>query len=142
MTTPSVEKLLTIGQLAKTAEVGVETIRYYEREGLIGTPTRSASGYRLFHLDVVDRFGFIKRSRELGFTLKEIKELLHMSGDKQSTAGEFKHIAENKIEQINEKIASLESIRDALQTLTSCCPGGSAHTEECPILATLKGQSL
>lgn len=134
--------MLTIGQLAKQTNVGVETIRYYEREGLIGTASRSASGYRLFHPEVIDRFNFIKRSRNLGFTLKEIKELLHMSGDKQSTAGEFKHLAENKIEQINEKIANLEAMRNALKELTSCCPGGNAHTKDCPILAALKGISF
>jgi len=142
MQVSSAEETLTIGQLARKAGVGIETIRYYEREGLIETATRSAAGYRLFHHNVVDRFGFIKRSRDLGFTLKEIKELLNMSGDKQSTAGEFKNLAENKIEQINEKIANLEAMRNALQKLTSCCPGGNVHTKDCPILAALKGLSL
>lgn len=140
MSSSDTRALLSIGQLAEQAGVGVETVRFYEREGLIGHPIRSANGYRRFKPEVINRFAFIKRSRELGFTLKEIRELLELSGDENATAGEFKTLAQSKIEQISEKIETLEAMRSALQKLTDCCPGGDIHRADCPILAALQGR--
>ena len=76
---------LTIGKVAKQADIGIETIRFYEREGLIEDPPRRASGYRQYPSDTVDRVRFIKRAKELGFSLKEIKELLYLSVDPGTT---------------------------------------------------------
>ena len=93
-------KTLTIGQVAREAGVGVETVRFYEREGLIEEPSRRASGYRQFDEAVVDRLRFIREAKELGFTLNEIKELLSLKLDPASSCGDVKHRAEVKIAEI------------------------------------------
>jgi MerR family copper efflux transcriptional regulator len=130
-------KPLTIGQVAKQAGVGVETVRFYEREGLLEEPARRESGYRQYEEDVVARLRFIKRAKELGFSLKEIKELLALRVDPTTTCREVKQQAQAKITDIEGKIQSLLRMKAALVKLTGSCRG-QGPTSECPILEALE----
>lgn len=129
-------KPLTIGEVAKRAGVGVETVRFYERQGLIEEPSRRSSGYRQFDEQVVDRLRFIREAKELGFTLKEIKELLSLKLDPATTCGDVKGRAEAKIADIKEKIRTLQRMQKALVKLTKAC-SGDGPSRECPILESL-----
>ena len=126
----------TIGQLAKKARVNVETVRYYERRGLIPEPPRRRSGYRQYSRDDVARIRFIKRAKELGFSLKEISELLSLRADPQTTCGDVKGQAEAKIADIEGKVRALQRMKEALKKLAASC-GGYGPTSECPILEAL-----
>lgn len=130
-------KTMTIGQVARQAGVGVETVRFYERQGLLNEPPRRESGYRQYEEDVVARLRFIKRAKELGFSLKEIKELLALRVDPTTTCREVKEQAEAKIADIEGKIASLLRMKKALVKLTAVCRG-QGPTSECPILEALE----
>ncbi len=128
---------LSIGQLAKLSGVGVETIRFYERKGLIAEPARQASsGYRQYPLDAVRRIRFIRRAKDLGFTLREIQELLELEASPRSTCADVRIKAEAKLVDVHQKIQDLQRIEHALATLTKSCKG-SGSTESCPILAAL-----
>lgn len=127
---------LTIGQLARRADVGVETVRFYEREGLLKEPARSSSGYRQYDEGVVDRLRFIRRAKQLGFTLNEVKELLSLRIDPATTCGDVKSRAEAKVEDIAAKIRTLQRMKRALVKLTKACSGHGAASE-CPILEAL-----
>jgi len=129
-------KPLTIGQVAKQAGVGVETIRFYERRGLIAEPKRRASGYRQYPLDAVRRIRFIRRAKELGFTLEEISDLLSLRVDPNSKSSDVRKRAREKIADIEDKIAALGDMRDALERVASKCKG-CRPTSECPILEEL-----
>jgi MerR family mercuric resistance operon transcriptional regulator len=129
-------KPLTIGQVARQAGVGVETVRFYERQGLLEEPSRRASGYRQYPTDVVARLRFIKRAKEVGFSLKEIKELLALRVDPATTCAEIKRQAEAKIADIEKRIASLTRMKKALGKLAAVCQG-HGPTSECPILDAL-----
>jgi MerR family mercuric resistance operon transcriptional regulator len=128
---------LMIGRLAKLAKVGVETIRFYEREGLIDEPPRKESGYRQFPEETVLRVRFIKRAKELGFTLKEIQELLSLRVDSKATCKDVRKRAETKILNIEQKIQTLEKMKTALQRLTTAC-NKKKPLIECPILEALE----
>ena len=127
---------LTIGQLAQRAGVGVETIRFYEREGLLLEPPRRPSGYRDYPPETVVRIVFIRRAKDLGFTLKEINELLDLRVSPRRNCAQAKRSAEAKIADIDGKIASLRRMRRALRGLTKACEE-RRPTTECPILASL-----
>ena len=127
---------LTIGQLAKIAGVGVETVRFYERKGLLAEPNRRPSGYRQYGEEVVNRLRFIKRAKELGFTLNEIKELLSLRLDPTTTCADVKERAEEKIDDIEAKIRTLRRMKNALVKVTKAC-SGRGGTSECPILEAL-----
>lgn len=124
----------SIGQLARTAGTGVETIRYYERRGLMPEPPRAASGYRRYPLDAADRLHFIQRVKRLGFTLEEIAGLLNLEegGDR----GQVKAFAEAKLEEIETRIADLEHMRASLRELTARC-SGEGPVAGCPIIEAL-----
>jgi MerR family mercuric resistance operon transcriptional regulator len=126
---------LAIGKVAKKANVGVETIRFYEREGLIEEPPRRASGYRQYPTDTVDRVRFIRRAKELGFTLKEIKELISLRDGGGKRKGEVRAVAEAKMRDIDQKLARLQAMRTALGGLVESCACGRCPT--CPILEAL-----
>jgi MerR family copper efflux transcriptional regulator len=130
-------KPLTIGQVAQKAGVGVETVRFYERQGLLEEPARKESGYRQYPEDVVARLRFIKRAKELGFSLKEIKELLALRVDPATTCREVKKQAQAKIADVAGKIRSLLRMKEALVELTRACRG-RGPTSECPILDALE----
>jgi MerR family mercuric resistance operon transcriptional regulator len=127
---------LTIGQLAKKARVNVETVRYYERRGLIPEPPRREAGYRQYSQDAIARIQFIKRAKELGFSLKEISELLSLRVDPDATGGDVKRQTEAKIADVEEKIRSLQRMKKALAKLAASC-NGRGPTSECPILEAL-----
>lgn len=122
---------LTIGKLAAAGGVGVETIRFYQRRGLLETPTRG-NGIRRYGSDDVRRLRFIKQAQSAGFTLDEIKELLDLdSSDDRSRAHE---LAKARVKSLNARIAELKSARDALQQLARQC--GSGDAGPCPILTS------
>jgi len=127
---------LTIGRVASRAGIGVETIRFYERQELIDSPPRSAAGYRQYPENTVQRLRFIRRAKELGFSLKEIKELLILHSDPKSTCSDIRQRAEKKLDDINGRIHDLEKIRDALNVLLAGC-SSDATLAECPILQAL-----
>jgi len=131
---------LTIGKVARLAGVGVETIRFYERERLIEDPPRSASGYRQYPQETVKQILFTRRAKELGFTLKEIKELLSLRFDSGADCRVMKERAGSKLANIEAKIAELEKMRNALVTLTSACQEDLMLTE-CPILEYLESKN-
>ena len=114
----------------------METVRFYERQGLIEEPPRRPSGYREYDDEVVARLGFIRRAKELGFTLKEIKELLALRRDPSTPAADVKRRAEAKISDIETKIRTLQKMKKALEKLTSACRG-HATSAECPLLHAL-----
>ena len=127
---------LTIGQVAKRCGVGVETIRFYEREGLIEQPSRPESGFRKYMPDAIRSVHFIQRSKALGFSLREIKELLSLRVDSKTTCNAVKGRAEAKIADIEKKIRHLQEMNRALVTLTVACQK-KKPTSECPILEAL-----
>ena len=126
-------KPLTIGKVARLTEVGIETIRFYEREGLIADPPRKQSGYRQYGPETVSRLRFIHRARELGFSLKEIRELLFLRLDPGSTCDSILDRAEEKIREVEERIQTLQQMKKALKALAKACPGEGPVTK-CPII--------
>jgi len=128
-------KGLTTSELAKNAGVNVETIRYYERLGLISQPPRTESGYRIFSPEVIRRIRFIKRSQDLGFTLEEIHKLLTLTDSERFSCWEVKQFASQKLEEIELKIRDLQNIKSVLQDLSSKCNEGSING--CPIIERL-----
>lgn len=134
-------KSLTIGHLAKEAGVNPETVRYYERQGLLPKPPRSASGYRQFPTDAARRLRFIRRAQELGLSLKEIRELLSLRVSRNTTSRHIRARAEAKIADVEAKIKSLESMKKTLRKLTSVCDG-CVPLAECPILDSLDRETL
>jgi MerR family mercuric resistance operon transcriptional regulator len=132
-------KPLTIGTLARQSGVNLETIRFYERRGLLPEPPRSRSGYRLYPTEAGRRLRFIKRAQELGFTLKEVEELLTLRLSPRAKNAQVRKRAVAKIEDIEAKIRTLESMKRTLQELTKACIGCSP-TSDCPILASLDGE--
>jgi MerR family mercuric resistance operon transcriptional regulator len=134
-TTPAAA--MTIGELARRAGVNVQTVRYYERRGLLEEPQRRDSGYREYEPDALDRLRFIRRAQELGFTLTEIGELLALRLDPSTTAADVKARAEEKIQEIDGRLRDLEQIRHALTHLAGRCRGGRGPTGDCPLLEAL-----
>jgi MerR family transcriptional regulator, copper efflux regulator len=133
-------KLMQIGEVAKRAEVGIETIRYYEREGLLSEPERRPSGYRQYDESVVPRLQFIRRSKELGFTLREIGELLGLWFDNKTKCVHVRQRAEQKIQDIEAKIASLQKMKRSLRKLIRTCENRNSM-EACPLLDGLDGET-
>lgn len=127
---------MSIGQLARQGQVGVETIRFYERKGLLPAPPRRSSGYRQFPEDALRRLRFIKRAQTVGFTLKEVSELLSLRVAPGTSCADIKRRAEDKIVETEQKIRSLQKMRTALIRLKEDCRG-RGPTSECPILETL-----
>jgi MerR family transcriptional regulator, copper efflux regulator len=127
---------MNIGQLARQTGVAIDTIRYYERQQLLPTPTRSPSGYRRYEAGDATRLNFIRRAKALGFTLDEIRELLSLSASADSDMAAMRTAASAKLEVVEQRLAELARMRDALRTLIDACPG---HGElgRCPILNAL-----
>jgi len=125
-----------IGQLARRGGVGIDTVRYYERNGLLGPRLRLPSGYRRYGKLELSRLRFIRRAQSLGFALSEIKELLALSG--QRDIGSVRKSASKKLAEVGNRIAALERVRAGLTTLIAACPG-HGRAEDCPILNALAG---
>ena len=131
----------TIGVLARSTGTRVETIRYYERRGLILPTGRTPSGYRLYDEDSLKRLLFIRHAKELGFTLEEIKELLRLRVDSATACEKVRERTEAKLQMVEKKIESLLSIRRILKELLRACESRSA-TDDCPILRAMEDEPL
>lgn len=128
-------KGLTRSQLEKASNVSIETIRYYERRGLISEPPRNDVGYRMFPQKIVQDIEFIKRAQDLGFKLEEIKNLLAASnGDKEFHSDEIYDFATSKIQEVEEKIRNLNQMKALLEDLAEKCPGSGVPKHQCPIM--------
>jgi DNA-binding transcriptional MerR regulator len=123
-------KSMMIGEVAKLSGVGIETIRYYEREGLLHEPQRRPSGYRLYDAATLKRLEYICRAKELGFTLAEIKELLELSFTSSRCRSHIRQRAEAKISAIESKIRLLQNMRRALRTIVGQC----RSSKPCPLV--------
>ena len=132
--------MYAIGQIAKQSGVSVETIRYYEKEGLLEKPERKDSGYRQYNGGAIDRLFFIQQAKELGFSLKEIGELLSIKSDVNTVCSDVKHLAEDKLSDIQSKIKMLRRMEKSLKKLVDACPG-KAPISDCPILDSLGKRS-
>ena len=127
-------ELIGIGALASRAGVGIDTVRYYEREGLLAPRTRLASGYRRYSSLEVSRLRFIRKAQALGFSLKEVRELLSLSSHRD--VARVRKKAEAKLADVGKRITELERIRSGLSALVTACPG-HGKPEDCPILRAL-----
>ena len=127
---------MKIGEVARRAEVPIDTVRYYEREGLIPPPVRRASGYRDYLEADVDRLRFMRRAKGLGFTLHEIRDLLSLTAMSGDDMAALNAQTQAKLRDVEERIHSLNRIREALKSLVTACPGHGA-LDRCPILAAL-----
>ena len=128
---------MRIGAAAEQAGVNVQTLRYYERRGLLPRPPRRTSGYREFPEDAVRIVRFVKRAQDLGFTLDEIEELLRLRNDKRRDRVRIRAVAGKHVRDIERKIAELQAMKHALSQLLHCCEEGS--TLGCPIIEALDG---
>lgn len=132
---------MTIGKLAKRAGVGVETIRFYERRGLIAQPPKPAgSGFRTYADEVVLQVRFIRRAQQIGFSLAEIQELLSLRTDPDGDCADVRDRAFNKLAEVEAKIAELKRMRRALQTMIDACPAKGAR-RFCTILDALESET-
>jgi Hg(II)-responsive transcriptional regulator len=124
-----------ISEAADRAGVNVQTLRYYERRGLLPKPPRRASGYREFPADAIQVVRFIKRAQDLGFSLHEVEELLRLRRNSGRNRDRIRSVAEQRIRQIDQKLRELERMKRALKTLVHSCHEGT--TLECPIIEAL-----
>jgi Hg(II)-responsive transcriptional regulator len=125
-----------ISEAAQQAGVNVQTIRYYERRGLLPAPRRRSSGYRELPFDTVRRIRFIKRAQDLGFSLEEIGELLQLRSETGRNRKRIRAVAEQRLEQIDRKISELSAMQQALRTLVAHCHSGADL--DCPIIEALE----
>ena len=130
---------LTVGKLAGEAGVNLETVRYYERTGLMPRPTRTDSGYRQYDGEDLLRLRFIKKAQGLGFTLKEIKELLSLRVDGRTSCQKVQKLAETKVQAIESKIRDLQRMKRTLTKLLTACHS-ETHTTKCPILEAIASE--
>lgn len=129
---------ITIGAVARQAGIGIDTIRYYEREGLLPKPQRRASGYRDYDGGAVERLRFIRRAKDLGFMLEDIRELLALSTDRERGVKSVRQRAEVRLAEVERRIRELQRVKRGLKQLIDACPGHGA-LEHCPILRALGG---
>ena len=123
----------TIGQLARAAGVNVETIRYYERRGLLQRPRKPARGYRRYGDEMLERLRFIRRAKRLGFALDEIAQLMALS---RAQCADVEHLAGRKLEELRARLADLQRLEGAIEKLVRRCRDSSG-AQDCPIIATL-----
>jgi len=131
-----VTQTLTIGKVAKAVGIGIETVRFYERQGLIADPPRTTSGYRQYPAETVERLRFIRRAKDLGFTLNEIGELLGLRIQGGQSCDAVRSLASEKLTDIEDRIADLERMATVLRSLVSSCDDGR-ESDACPILDAL-----
>jgi MerR family copper efflux transcriptional regulator len=131
---------MTIGDLAKTAGVNVQTIRYYERRGILAPPRRTRAGYREYESEAARRVRFVKRAQELGFSLDEIQDLLNLRVDDPASCGALESQVHAKISDVEGKIRELRNLKHVLQHLRGAC-AGRTRTVECPVLEMLGGET-
>lgn len=127
---------MNIGQAAERSGVSAKMIRYYEQSGLIPPAQRSESGYRTYRQDDIHRLRFIRRARDLGFSVAEIRDLLSLWDDRSRQSADVKRLAQAHIDELEARIGQLRQMADTLQTLINCCAGD--ERPDCPILANLE----
>ena len=127
---------MTIGAVARAADIPIDTIRYYERSGLLPEPRRRGSGYRDYDRDTIDRLRFIRRAKTLGFSLEDIHELLALSADHEKGVRNVKRRAEQRLARLELRIQELQRMRRGLKHLIAHCPG-KGDPDACPILHAL-----
>ena len=132
-------RTIGIGQLAKAAGVGVETVRFYERKGLLDAPARKRSGYRQYGDEAVERLKFIRRAQQVGFTLKEIHDLLALRDDPDARRADVRERAAGKVADIDAKVRDLLAMRASLVNLLTSCEG-DGPASGCPIITALGDQ--
>ncbi|WP_397570323.1 heavy metal-responsive transcriptional regulator [Schlesneria sp. T3-172] len=126
-------KAMKIGEIARLSDTGIDTIRFYERQGLLQEPERRPSGYRLYYERTVERLKYIRRAKDLGFTLAQIRELLDLSFVNPSCCEQIRQRAEAKVCDIEEKIQSLQQMKRSLSKIVKRCRGnGTSH--DCPLV--------
>ncbi|RJF91393.1 MerR family transcriptional regulator [Sphingomonas cavernae] len=125
----------TIGHLARATNTKVETVRYYERIGLLAAPGRTGGNYRAYSEDALSRLSFIRRARDLGFSLDQVRELLDLASQKQRDCGSVDVMALEHLAEIDRKLADLTALRRELGALISSCQGGTIS--QCRILEAL-----
>jgi len=130
---------MTIGKLSKATGATIDTIRFYERSGLLPRPARTASGYRKYSIEDELRLAFVARARHLGFSLDEIGEILRLRKSRSGGVARVREVAQKKVAMVEQKIAELEQLRTALKALVGACPGSGAP-ELCPILNAFNGK--
>jgi Hg(II)-responsive transcriptional regulator len=128
---------MKISDVARNSGVSVETVRFYERKGLVPRPRRPLSGYRNYNEDAEKRIRFICRAQELGFSLAEVRQLLALRGDANVDCAGVRATAESKITEIDRKISSLQTMRNALVEVERVCPG-TGSLDDCPILGAIE----
>lgn len=128
-------RVFTIGELAAASGVHLETIRYFERIGLLARPERSTGGHRLFSAVHLARLNFIHRAREMGFSQNEVRVLLSLSDGELTSCGEVKALAENHLQAIRRKIRDLKRLERLLSSTAAQCTGGRAP--KCPVIEAI-----
>ena len=126
-----------IGQLAKQANCKVETIHYYEKTGIMPEPPRTEGGHRIYTLQYVKRLNFIRRTRELGFSIEQIKNLLKFIDEPNHYCGEVKAMAMLHAREVQQKIDDLQRLKSALNSMVSQCKGEGFSIDDCPIIDAL-----
>ncbi len=129
---------LTIGRLAKLVQINIETIRFYEKSGLIQQPPKPEQGYRIYSQEIVTQLLFIKKAKLIGFTLNEIKELLTL--DETCNCNEAKQMAQQKLALVNERLNDLQRIKHTLQNFVESCERNTSM-DNCAIIQSLKNIS-
>lgn len=137
MTEPTRNNAMTIGRVSRLAGVGVQTVRYYERRGLLADPRDGHDGYRHYPADTLDRIRFIKRAQSLGFTLEEVRELLSLRVDPGARCDDVRRRAAQKLESVERKLADMRAMKRSLRKLISACDG-RGPADQCPILQALQ----
>tara|TARA_R110002096_G_scaffold282544_6_gene476527 strand:+ start:177 stop:596 length:420 start_codon:yes stop_codon:yes gene_type:complete len=127
----------TIGDLATAADCKVETVRYYEKANLMPVPSRTNGGHRFYVIEHLKRLVFIRRSRDLGFSIEQIKELLKLIDEPNHTCGEVKALTMVQTREVQKKIKDLKRLQKALNTILTSCKGGNYSVENCPIVNAL-----
>jgi MerR family copper efflux transcriptional regulator len=129
---------MNIGEVAAAAGVNVQTVRYYERRGILPPPGRTMAGYRNYEQTAITRVRFVKRAQELGFSLDEIQDLLNLRVDDPRSCGALELRVQHKLSDVNAKIAELRRLKRALEGLAAAC-AARTRTPECPVLEMLAG---
>src|SRR5688500_6637427 len=133
---PRTRTTITIGALARSAGVGMDTVRYYEREGLLPKPARTASGYRSYVPETASRLRFIRRPKDLGFSLDAYRDLLALSSDRDHGVRGVRQRAQARLAEVEQRLRELRRMQRGLNDLIDACPG-QGTLAACPILAAL-----
>ena len=129
---------MQIGRLARHAGVAIDTVRYYERQGLLPAPKRRASGYRVYGAGDIARLRFIRRAKDMGFSLQEIADLLRLSEDRHADRAHVRALAEQRLDDIDRRLLDLQAMRNSLKQLVGAC-SGHGTLDGCPIIESLSG---